>query len=57
MPEVEALCNRITIVDHGKVIAAGTKSEIIAGMDVEEITQESALEDVFLALTGKELRE
>lgn len=57
MPEVEALCNRITIVDHGKVIAAGTKSEIIAGMDVEKITQESALEDVFLALTGKELRE
>lgn len=57
MPEVEALCNRITIVDHGKVIAAGTKSEIIAGMDVEEITQESALEDVFLALTGKELRD
>lgn len=57
MPEVEALCNRLTIVDHGKVIAAGTKSEIIAGMDVEGITQESALEDVFLALTGKELRD
>lgn len=57
MPEVEALCNRITIVDHGKVIAAATKSEIIAGMNVEEITQESALEDVFLALTGKELRD
>ena len=57
MPEVEALCNEITIVDHGKVIAEGTKAQIIENMHTEGITQETSLEEVFLALTGKELRD
>lgn len=30
MEEVERLCQNITILDHGKVIAQGTKSELIA---------------------------
>lgn len=29
MPEVEEICNKITVIDHGKTIAAGTKQEII----------------------------
>lgn len=57
MPEVEALCNKLTIVDHGKVVAAGTKSEIIDNMHMDGITQATSLEEVFLALTGKELRD
>ncbi len=57
MPEVEAICNKLTIVDHGKVIAAGTKDEIIDSMHVDGITHESGLEEVFLTLTGKELRD
>jgi len=28
MEEVEAICNQITVIDHGKVIANGTKEEI-----------------------------
>jgi len=28
MPEVEEICNKITVIDHGKVVADGTKSEI-----------------------------
>ncbi len=32
MPEVEEICNKITVIDHGKVVAGGTKSEIIEKM-------------------------
>ena len=32
MPEVEEICNRITVIDHGKVIASGTKEEILDKM-------------------------
>jgi ABC-2 type transport system ATP-binding protein len=37
MPEVEEICNKVTIIDHGKVIASGTKAEIIGqlGNDTE----------------------
>ncbi len=39
MPEVEEICSKVTIIDHGKVIATGTKSEIIGqlGNDTELI--------------------
>lgn len=39
MPEVEEICNKVTIIDHGKVIASGTKSDIIGklGNDTELI--------------------
>ncbi|GIM28533.1 antibiotic ABC transporter ATP-binding protein [Clostridium polyendosporum] len=30
MEEVEELCNRIVIIDHGKVIAGGTKEQLIS---------------------------
>jgi ABC-2 type transport system ATP-binding protein len=29
MPEVEEICNKITIIDHGSIIASGTKHEIL----------------------------
>lgn len=29
MPEVEEICSKVTIVDHGKVIASGTKQDIM----------------------------
>lgn len=39
MPEVEEICSKVTIIDHGKVIATGTKSDIIGqlGNDTELI--------------------
>ena len=29
MPEVEEICSKITVIDHGKVIASGTKEDIL----------------------------
>lgn len=55
MEEVEAICTRIAIMDNSKVIAAGTSEEIkkIVTDDTSSIT----LEEVFLTLTGKKLRD
>ncbi|MGB7606258.1 MAG: ABC transporter ATP-binding protein [Lutisporaceae bacterium] len=39
MEEVEELCSRISIMDHGKVIAQGTKEELKAFVTVEEKTE------------------
>jgi ABC-2 type transport system ATP-binding protein len=36
MEEVEELCSRIAIMDHGKVIAQGTKEELKAFVTIEE---------------------
>lgn len=55
MEEVEAICTRIAIMDNGKMIACGTSKELkqmVAG-ESEDIT----LEEVFLTLTGKKLRD
>ena len=56
MYEAEALCDRIAILDEGRVVAldtpAGLKQRLPAG-DGHEPT----LEDVFMALTGKALVE
>lgn len=51
--EVEALCNRIAILDKGKLIACGTKKELVDMVSEEE---ELSLEEVFIRLTGKEFK-
>lgn len=55
MEEVEAICTRIAIMDNGKIIACGTSQELkkIVNREEENIT----LEEVFLTLTGKKLRD
>lgn len=55
MEEVEAICTRIAIMDNGKVIACGTSEELkrLVTNGSEDIT----LEEVFLTLTGKSLRD
>ena len=55
MEEVEQICNRIIILDKGKVIATGTKQELKALVKIPG--RETTLNDVFLHLTGKELRD
>ena len=56
MQEAEALCDRIAILDEGRIVAldtpAGLKSRV-SGSNGHEPT----LEDVFLELTGKQLVE
>ena len=51
MEEAEQLCDRIGIIDHGKLIALGTPKELIAKNGVKN------LEEVFIQLTGRNIRE
>ena len=55
MEEVEAICTRIAIMDNGRIIACGTSEELkkLVTNDVDKIS----LEEVFLTLTGKKLRD
>ncbi len=50
--EAEKFCTRVAIIDHGKIIVKGKPSELISN---NENTHN--LEDVFIAFTGKELRD
>jgi len=51
MEEAEELCDRVGIIDHGKVIALGSPKELILSNDVNN------LEEVFIKLTGRRIRE
>jgi len=54
----EELCDRIGILDHGKLIAQGTLAELrIHASELPELaSNEGSLESVFLSLTGTEGR-
>jgi ABC-2 type transport system ATP-binding protein len=39
MDEAERLCNRVAIIDHGKIIAIGAPSELIAGLGGEHVVE------------------
>ena len=56
MAEAERLCDRIAIIDNGKFIAEGTVKELIAKVPPQNDIPVT-LEDVFIALTGKDLEE
>ena len=56
MEEIEAICSRIAIMDNGKIIAVGTKEELV-GMVTPDPGSGMTLEEVFLTLTGKKLRD
>ncbi|MEA2491137.1 MAG: type transport system ATP-binding protein [Acidobacteriota bacterium] len=42
MEEAERLCDRVAIVDHGKLIALGTPAELIAKLDAANIVEFSS---------------
>jgi ABC-2 type transport system ATP-binding protein len=39
MDEAERLCDRVAVVDHGKVIALGSPRELIAGLGGEHVVE------------------
>jgi ABC-2 type transport system ATP-binding protein len=51
MEEAEALCGRVGIIDHGKLIALGPPKDLISKQRVTN------LEEVFINLTGRRIRE
>jgi len=56
MEEIEAICTRIAIMDNGKIIAIGSKKELVE-MVTSDPNSDMTLEEVFLTLTGKKLRD
>lgn len=61
MDEAEILCDRIAIMDKGEIIALDTPKRLIKdllgrGFKKAQHVEQANLEDVFIDLTGKELR-
>lgn len=61
MDEAEQLCDRIAIMDEGKIIALASPDKMIdelvdSGFEKPKPVKSANLEDVFIHLTGKEMR-
>lgn len=62
MEEAEVLCDRVAIMDNGKIIALDTPKNLVKqllgrGFKKTQHVEQANLEDVFIDLTGKELRD
>jgi ABC-2 type transport system ATP-binding protein len=62
MEEAQAVCDRVAIMDHGRILTVDTPAGLIkAHRDdprVREVAHgEVTLEDVFIGLTGREIRD
>jgi ABC-2 type transport system ATP-binding protein len=62
MDEAEVLCDRIAVMDNGKIVAIDTPKNLIKqllkrGFKKEQHVEQANLEDVFIDLTGKDLKE
>jgi ABC-2 type transport system ATP-binding protein len=62
MDEAEVLCDRVAIVDSGKIIALASPDQLIDelvanGFEKPKEVKQANLEDVFINLTGHSLRE
>lgn len=62
MEEAEQLCDRVAIMDNGKIIALDTPKRLIKqlldrGFKKKQVVEQANLEDVFIDLTGKGLKE
>jgi ABC-2 type transport system ATP-binding protein len=62
LDEAELLCDRVAIMDQGKIIALDTPQNLIKqllkrGFTKEQKVEQANLDDVFIDLTGKGLRD
>ncbi len=62
MDEAEILCNRVAIIDNGKIISIDTPDKLIdklvsTGFEKPKEVKKASLEDVFIQLTGHSIRE
>jgi ABC-2 type transport system ATP-binding protein len=62
MDEAELLCDRVAIMDRGKIIELDTPKNLIKqlldrGFTKQQRVEAADLEDVFIDLTGKALRD
>lgn len=62
MDEAEVLCDRVAIMDQGKILKLSSPDTLInellkKGFKKKIVTKQANLEDVFLNLTGKQLRD
>ena len=62
MEEAENLCDRVAIIEEGKIIALDTPDSLIdaliaKGFEKKKEVKPANLEDVFLVLTGREWRD
>ena len=61
MEEAETLCDRVAIVDAGKIVDSGTPAELISDLESRGVKSikggDLTLEDVFIDLTGRSLQE
>jgi ABC-2 type transport system ATP-binding protein len=62
MDEAELLCDRVAIMDEGKIIALDTPKNLVKnllkkGFKKKQHVEQANLEDVFIDLTGKALRD
>jgi len=58
MDEAERLCDRVAVIDHGRMIAQGRPKDLIETLGAPTVvTRHGTLEDVFMALTGRHLRD
>ncbi len=62
MDEAELLCDRVAIMDNGKIVTIDTPKNLIKqllarGFSKKQHVEQANLEDVFIDLTGKDLKD
>lgn len=62
MEEAEVLCDRVAIMDNGKIVTIDTPKNLVQqllkkGFKKKQHVEQANLEDVFIDLTGRDLRE
>jgi ABC-2 type transport system ATP-binding protein len=62
MEEAQSVCDRVAIIDQGKVLAIDTPLQLVEQHRNDPLVKlaargEVTLEDVFIGLTGSEIRD